>query len=78
MYNIFQPAQFLKCKHQKCTAQVSQKGKNTVFHLDVESKIWHKRTNLKNRNRLTDIENRPVVANGERGGSGMDEAFGVG
>ena len=30
-----------------------------------------------NRNRLTDIENRFVVAKGEGGGSGMDGEFGV-
>ena len=33
--------------------------------------------NLSNRNRLTDIENRPVVAKGKGKGSGMDEEFGV-
>ena len=33
--------------------------------------------NLFNRNRLTDTENRPVVAKGERGGSGMDREFGI-
>ena len=35
------------------------------YHLSVESKIWHKRTYLQSRNRLTDIENRLVVAKGE-------------
>ena len=35
------------------------------------------RNYLQNRNRLTDIENRLVVAKGERGGSGMDWEFGV-
>ena len=41
---------------------------NTIrYHLCVESKIWHKRTYLRNRNRLTDIENRLVVAKGEEG-----------
>ena len=44
----------------------------------MESKIWHKRTYLQNRNRLIDIENRPVVAKGEGGGRGMDWEFGVG
>ena len=37
--------------------------------------IWHKWTYLRNRNRLTDIENRLVVANG---GRGMDWEFGIG
>ena len=32
---------------------------------------------LENRNRLTDIENRFVVAKGKVGGSGMDWEFGV-
>ena len=44
----------------------------------MESKIWHKRTYLPNRNRLTDIENRLVVAKGERRGNEMDREFGVG
>ena len=35
----------------------------------VESKIWHKRT-YPNRNRLTDIENRLVVARGDGEGVG--------
>ena len=30
---------------------------------------------LKNRNRLTDIENRFVIAKGEKGGGGMDWKF---
>ena len=30
--------------------------------------MWHKRTCLQNRNRLTDMENRLVVAKGEGGG----------
>ena len=33
--------------------------------------MWHKRTYLQNRDRLTDIENRLVVAKGEGGGRGM-------
>ena len=42
---------------------VSQRKTNTTwYHLYVESKIWHKWTYLRNRNRLTDIENRLVVA----------------
>ena len=42
--------------------EVCQKKKdNTMgYHLYVNSKIWHKWTDLSNRNRLT--ENRPVVA----------------
>ena len=47
-------------------------------HLHVESKISHKCTCLPNRKRLTDIENRLVVAKGEGGRSGMDKKFGAG
>ena len=42
--------------------------------LYVGSKIWHKRTYLRNRNRLTDIENRLVFAKGGCRG-GMDWEF---
>ena len=41
---------------------------NTNYHLHVESKIWHKWTYLRNRNRLTDIENKLMVTKGEIGG----------
>ena len=43
----------------------------------MESKIWHRRTYLQNRNRLIDIENRLVVAKEVGGGSGIDWDFGV-
>ena len=49
-------------------SEVSQKEKDKYriwYHLYVESKIWHKRTYLQNRNRFTDIENRLVVAKGK-------------
>ena len=41
-----------------------------LYHLShqgspMETKIWHKWTYLWNRNRHTDIENRPVIAKGE-------------
>ena len=47
--------------------EVSQKEKDKyhIHHLYVQSKIWHKWTHLQNKNRLTDIENRTVVAKGE-------------
>ena len=35
----------------------------------MQSKIWHKQTSLQNRNRLTDVENRLVVAKREGGRS---------
>ena len=47
------------------------------YHLYVESKIWQKGTCLQNRDRLTDTENRFVVAKGEGQGAGMDWEFGV-
>ena len=43
----------------------------------MESKIWHKWTYLWNRNRITNIENRPVVAKGEGVGGGMEWEAGV-
>ena len=60
-------------------SEVSQKEKDTIWHhFYLESKIWHKWTYLYNRNRLTDIEKRLVVAKGSWGrGSGMDGEFGV-
>ena len=60
-------------------SEVSQKEKDkyhTVL-LTCESKIWHKWTYLRNRNRLTGIENRLVVARGERRGGGLDWEFGI-
>ena len=32
----------------------SQKKMNTIYNLDVKSKIWHRYTYLQNRNRLID------------------------
>ena len=43
----------------------SKSERDIWYHLYVESKIWHKWTYLQNRNRLTDIENRLVVAKEE-------------
>ena len=41
---------------------------NTIwYHLYVESKIQYKGTYLRDRKRLTDTENRLVVAQGEEG-----------
>ena len=40
-------------------------------------KIWHKWPYLQNRNRLTGIENRLVVAKGEGEGGGVDWEFGI-
>ena len=57
----------------------SQKETNTIwYHLHVESKTWHNWSYLQNRKRLTDIENRLVVATGEGGGRGMNWEFEVG
>ena len=58
--------------------EVSQEKKNTIWHhLYVESKIWQKWTYLQKRSRLTDTDNRLVVAKGERGYGGMNWEFGI-
>ena len=58
-------------------SEINHKETNTMWcHLYVESKIWHNWTHLQNRNRLTDVETRLVVAKSRE--SGMDWEFGVG
>ena len=48
--------------------EITQKEKD-IYHIYVESKKKKIQMNLfTKRNRLTDMENRPVVANGERVG----------
>ena len=44
-----------------------RKKKIIWCHLYVESKIWYKCTFLQNRDRLTDIENKPMITKGEGG-----------
>ena len=44
----------------------TENDKYYMYHLDVESKIWYKRTYLQNRNRLTDIEDKLTVTREER------------
>ena len=47
-------------------SEVRKRKKNTLWYrLYMESKMWHKRTYLQNRNRLKDTENRLVVAKDE-------------
>ena len=49
-------------------SEVSQKGKDKyhmIYHLCVESKIWHKWPYLQNR--LTDIENKFTVTKNREG-----------
>ena len=58
------------------TKSVRKRKTNTIYHLYMESKICHKWTYLQNRKRLTDIENRLVVAKWG-GGKGKDWEFGV-
>ena len=53
-----------------------RKTNNICCHLDVESKIGHKLTYLRNRNKLMDIEKRLVVAK-EGEGVGWNWEFGV-
>ena len=58
--------------------EVRKRKTNTIwYHLHAESKIWHKRTYLWNRNRITNIENRLVVVKGEGVRGGMEWEFGV-
>ena len=38
----------------------------------MEFKVWHQQTYLQNRSRLTDIENRLVLADGVRRGGEQD------
>ena len=60
-------------------SEVSQKEKDKYHMISFICgiKIWHKWTYLQNRNRLTDIEIRLVVAKWEGGRRGMDWEFGV-
>ena len=56
----------------------SQRKTNFIWsHLYVESKIWHKSTYLRNKNRRTDIENRLGVDKGKEGGGWMERAVGI-
>ena len=65
--------------HTKWSKSLSRKRKtNTIwYHLHVEPKIWHKWTYPWNRNQLTDIENKPLVAKRRRGGRGKDWECGI-
>ena len=53
------------------------KQRKTPYNLYVESKIWHKWTYLWNRNRLTDIESRIVVAKEKGSGGEINWEFGI-
>ena len=58
-------------------SEVRKRKTNTVrYHLHVESKIWYKSIYLRNKNRLTDTDNRLVVAKGG-GGGGKEWEFGM-
>ena len=61
--NINRPRDY----HTKWSKSGKRKTKTNIiwYYLHLESKIWHKWTHLWNGNRLTDIKNRPVVAQGE-------------
>ena len=62
----------------KLEKKIRKRKTNTMwYHLYVESKIWHKWSYLWNRNWITDIENRMVVAKEEGIGGGMEWEFGV-
>jgi len=47
------------------------------YHLHVQSRLQDKSTYPQNRNRLTDIENRLMVAKGEGGRGGKEWEFGI-
>ena len=54
-------------------SEVNQKDKyHASLTCGIYNKMWHKWTCLQNRNRLTDTENRQVVANGDGLGAGKD------
>ena len=54
-------------------SEVNQKDKYHIsLTCEIHNKMWHKWTYLQNRNRLTDTENREVVAKGEGLGVGKD------
>jgi len=55
----------------------TEKKKIIWYHLYVESKRWHKSTYLWNKNKLTDIENRFVIAKGAGSGEEKDWKFGI-
>ena len=56
-------------------SEVGQKQKDRNHTTSLISKIWHKWTYLQSRNRLTDTEDKLVIAKGERGGK--DWEFGI-
>ena len=59
--------------------QVRKRKTNTIcYHLYMESKVWNKWACLWSENRLTDIENRLVVAWGRWSGGVKDWEFGAG
>ena len=55
----------------------SERGRQIIYHLHVESKIWHKPTYLQNRNRLQDTEKKIVIANGEGKEVGWTRSLGL-
>ena len=55
----------------------SKRERQILYHSYVKSKICHIRTYLQSRNRLTDIENRLVVAKEERDGEEWTERLGL-
>ena len=47
-------------------SEVSQRKTNIIYHLYVESKIWHNWNYLQNKNKSTDTEHKLMIAKGER------------
>ena len=59
-------------------SEVSQTKTNIIwYHLYVKSKKCYKWTYLQNRNRLTDIENEPMITKGDNKVEGGRDKLGV-
>ena len=71
---------YCACRNEKRERKTRERMTATVVFFPVPSQFFFAKWESKNpmTSKLTDIENRPVVAKGEGGGSGMDGEFGVG
>ena len=72
------------CSHMDATRDYHTKWNkserektNTLYHLHVESKIWNKWTYLWNRNGISDMENKLVVAKRKRSERSLNWEFGI-
>ena len=84
-WNITRPQKIMKnaiCSivdgpRDYCTKWSKSERERQMMYFYVEYKIWHKWTYIWKRNRLTDMESRLVVDNGEGGQGGKDWEFGI-